>query len=69
MVANMLVARSITQVAVSSIGLHLALVVLYPFWTLSFLGLFTAFASRRWNRGTPLSRELAAHSYNLYLAH
>jgi glucan biosynthesis protein C len=69
MVANMLVARSIARFPAPSIGLHLAFVVLYPFWTLSFLGLFTAFAYRRWNRGTALSRDLAAHSYNLYLVH
>jgi glucan biosynthesis protein C len=69
MVASMLVARSITRFPAPSIGLHLAFVVLYPVWTLSFLGLFTAFASRRWDRGTPLSGELASHSYNLYLVH
>jgi hypothetical protein len=69
MVASMLVARSITHAAEAPIGLHLAFVVLYPFWTLSFLGLFTAFAFRCWNRSTPLGRELAAHSYQMYLSH
>ena len=58
-----------THAAEAPIGLHLAFVVLYPFWTLSFLGLLTAFAFRRWNKSKPLNRELAAHSYNMYLVH
>jgi len=69
MSARMLVARSISRAAEVPVGLHLAFVVLYPLWTLSFLGLFTAFASRRWNRDTPFSREVAVHSYNMYLVH
>jgi len=69
MCASMLVARSITHAAEAPLGLHLAFAVLYPLWTLSFLGLLVAFAHRRWNRATPLGRELAAHSYNLYLVH
>jgi len=69
MVVNMLVGRSMTRAVEPSIGLQLSFVVLYPLWTLSFLGTFTAFASRRWNRPTPLGRELAANSYNMYLVH
>lgn len=68
-VGTMLVARSMTRAAEPSIGLQLAFMVLYPLWTLSFLGTFTAFASRRWNQATPLGRELAANSYNMYLVH
>jgi hypothetical protein len=41
MVVNMLVGRSMTRVAELSLGLQLAFVVLYPFWTFSFLGMFT----------------------------
>ena len=69
MVVNMLVGRSLARTAEPSIGLQLAFVVLYPLWTLSFLGLLVAFASRRWNSARSLGRELAAHSYNAYLAH
>ena len=69
MVINMLVGRSMTRAAEPSIGQQVAFVVLYPLWTLSFLGAFTAFASRRWNRTTPLGRDLAADSYNMYLVH
>ncbi len=69
MVVNMLVGRSMTRAAEPSIGLQVAFVVLYPLWTLSFLGAFTAFASRRWNHATPLDRELSANSYNMYLVH
>jgi glucan biosynthesis protein C len=58
-----------SRAAEPSIGLQLAFVVLYPLWTLSFLGLFTAFASRRWNHAGPLGRELGANSYNMYLVH
>jgi hypothetical protein len=69
MVVNMLVGRSMTRAAEPSIGLQLAFVVFYPLWTLSFLGMFTAFASRRWNNAGPLGKELAANSYNMYLVH
>jgi len=69
MVATMLVARSMTRAVEPSMGLQLAFVVLYPVWTLSFLGAFTAFASRCWNHATPLGRELGANSYNMYLVH
>ena len=69
MVINMLVGRSMTRAAEPSIGLQMAFVVLYPLWTLSFLGAFIALASRRWNHATPLDRELAANSYNMYLVH
>jgi peptidoglycan/LPS O-acetylase OafA/YrhL len=67
--ANMLVGRSISRAVEPSIGVQFAFIVLYPLWTLSFLGLFTAFASRRWNRSTSLGAELAAHSYTVYLVH
>jgi hypothetical protein len=69
MVVNMFVGRSMIRAAESSMGLQLSFVVLYPLWTLSFLGMFTAFASRHLNRSTPLRKELAAESYNMYLVH
>lgn len=69
MVINMLIGRSMLRAAEPSIILQVAFVVLYPLWTLSFLGAFTAFASRRWNHPTPLGKELAANSYNMYLVH
>jgi peptidoglycan/LPS O-acetylase OafA/YrhL len=69
MVVNMLIGRTMTRAAEPSAGLQLAFVVLYPLWTLSFLGMFTAFASRRWNHASPPGKELAANSYNMYLAH
>jgi hypothetical protein len=69
MAINMLVGRSMVRTAEPSAGLQLAFVVLYPLWTLSFLGVFTAFASRRWTHATLLDRELAANSYNMYLVH
>jgi len=69
MVVTMLVGRSMTRAVEPSMGLQLAFVVLYPLWTLSFLGTFTAFAFRRWNHATPLGRELAANSYDMYLVH
>jgi glucan biosynthesis protein C len=69
MVVTMLVARSMTRVAEPSIVLQVAFTVLYPLWTLSFLGAFMAFASRRWNHATPLDRQLSANSYSMYLVH
>jgi hypothetical protein len=65
----MLVGRSMNRAVEPSMGLQLAFLVLYPLWTLSFMGLFTAFASRRWNYATPLGKELAANSYTMYLVH
>ena len=65
----MLVGRNLSVAVEPSLELQLSFVVLYPLWTLSFLGTFTAFASRRWNHPTPLGRELAANSYNMYLVH
>jgi glucan biosynthesis protein C len=69
MVVNMLVGRSLSRAAEPSIELQVAFVILYPLWTFSFLGMFIAFATRRWNYVTPFNRELAANSYNMYLAH
>jgi len=69
MVVNLFVGRSFARTAEPSIGLQVAFVVLYPLWTLSFLGMFTAFASRRWNRPTAAGQILSAHSYNMYLVH
>ena len=69
MVVTVLVSRSMTRAAEPCIALQVVFVVLYPLWTLSFLGAFTAFASRRWNRTTSLGRKLAANSYSMYLVH
>ncbi|MBN2403864.1 MAG: acyltransferase family protein [Spirochaetes bacterium] len=52
-----------------SMGYLAAIIVLYPLWTLSFLGLFISFALRHWNRSTLLNRDLADNSYNMYLIH
>jgi hypothetical protein len=67
--ATMLAGRSMTRAAVPSLGLQLALAVLYPLWTFSFLGVFVVSAARYWNRATSLTRRLAVNSYNMYLAH
>lgn len=67
--ANMLVLKNISTANSPSLGLRLAFAVLYPLWTLSFLGVFTAFAVRYWNRSTPLNRDFAANSYSMYLVH
>ena len=69
MVVTMLVARSRPRTAEAFIGLQIAFVVLYPLWTLSFLGVFTAFAFRRWNQTTTIGKELSANSFNMYLVH
>jgi hypothetical protein len=69
MIANMLIARNLTRSNEPSMWLQLAFVLLYPIWTLSFLGMFTAYAVRRWNLATTLNRKLADNSYNMYLVH
>ena len=40
------IGRSMSRATEPSMGLQLAFVTLYPLWTFSFLGAFTAFASR-----------------------
>jgi len=54
----------------TSIGIKLVFVVVYPLWTLSFLGLFMSFAPNgHWNRYGQINRDLADNSYNMYLVH
>lgn len=66
---NLFVLMKLNKAETGSVGLQLAFVVLYPLWTLSFLGLFISFAAKHWNRSTPVKRDLAANSYNMYLVH
>ncbi|MBA3029585.1 MAG: acyltransferase family protein [Desulfobacteraceae bacterium] len=68
-VANMVVMMPLSRAEAPHLGLKIAFVVLYPLWVLSFLGVFTALASKYWNRSTPFNRELAANSYDMYLVH
>ena len=65
--ANMLIFKGLTETLL--IGLKIAHVILYPLWTLSFLGMFLAFAFKYWNKSTLFNKSLAANSYNMYLAH
>ncbi len=65
--ANMLVFKGLTETPL--IGLKIAHVILYPLWTLSFLGMFLVFAFKYWNKSTPFNKSLAANSYNMYLVH
>jgi glucans biosynthesis protein C len=67
--ANMLIFKSLNSTDSPLIVLKIAHVILYPIWTLSFLGLFVAFAFKYWNKATPLNKSLSANSYNMYLAH
>jgi len=66
---NMFVLMKLSKAGAGSVGFQLAFVVLYPLWTLSFLGLFMSFAVRYWNRSTAVNRNLSANSYNMYLVH
>jgi hypothetical protein len=54
----------------ASIWIRLAAVVVYPLWTISFLGLFISFAANRHSsRYGRINRDLADNSYNMYLVH
>ncbi|MFC1863623.1 acyltransferase family protein [Thermodesulfobacteriota bacterium] len=66
---NMAVLGFITKYTHHPIGLRIAFVILYPLWTLSFLGFFMAVANKYWNRSTSFSQNLASNSYNMYLLH
>ena len=66
---NIYVMMNLSRAVSPSLGFKLAFVIIYPLWTLSFLGFFTMLTLKRWNRTTPLNRSLAGHSYNMYLIH
>lgn len=67
--ANIFILKNLSTGDLPDLGLRLGFVVLYPLWTLSFLGLFISFAARHWNRSTSFNRDWADNSYNMYLAH
>jgi len=69
MAVNMLIGRSLIRTVEPSLVIQFSFVVFYPLWTLSFLGLLTSFASRRWNHVKLPGRELAANSYEMYQVH
>ena len=69
LVLNMFVGRAMTRSLEPSWILQIAFLVLYPLWTLSFLGFFVSFAAKRWNASSRFNRELASNSYDMYLAH
>jgi len=66
---NIYVLMNLSRAVSPSLGFKLAFVIIYPLWTLSFLGFFTMLALKWWNHATNLNRDLAANSYNLYLIH
>ena len=66
---NIYVMMNLSGAVSPGLGFKVVFVIIYPLWTLSFLGFFTMLALKRWNFTTPLNRDLAAHSYNMYLIH
>lgn len=52
-----------------SIPFLAAIIILYPLWSLSFLGLFISFTTKHWNMSTKINMDLAENSYNMYLVH
>jgi len=69
LILNMFVGRAMTRSLEPSWNLQIAFLVLYPLWTLSFLGFFVSLAANRWNASSRFNRELASNSYGMYLAH
>jgi len=69
LILNMFVGRAMTRALDPSWILQIAFIVLYPLWTLSFLGFFVSLAANRWNASSRFNRELASNSYGIYLAH
>jgi hypothetical protein len=66
---NMLALKNISSSEKPLLIAKVAFCALYPWWTLSFLGLFVSVAYKYWNRHTKFSMNLAANSYNMYLVH
>ena len=69
LILNMFVGRAMTRSLEPSWILQIAFLVLYPLWTLYFLGFFVSLAANRWNASSRFYRELASNSYGMYLAH
>jgi len=66
---NMLVLKNLTSSDVPLFGFKIAFCILYPLWSLSFLGFFVSWAYKRWNRPTRFNMNLAKNSFNMYLVH
>jgi len=69
MAVNLFIGRTMTRMPNPSLVLQALFLVLYPLWTLSFLGWFAAFGYRRWNKASSFNQTLASNSYNMYLVH
>jgi hypothetical protein len=66
---NMLVLKNLKSPETAVFGYKIAFSVLYPLWTLSFLGFFVSLAYKFWNRQTKMNSNLTENSYNMYLVH
>ncbi|MEG2290201.1 MAG: acyltransferase family protein [Clostridium sp.] len=67
--ANMLVFKVINSSDAPFLIYKVLHVVLYPFWILSFLGVFLAFGYKYWNKSTLFNSTISNNSYNMYLVH
>ena len=66
---NMLVLKNLKSTDAPLLSIKIAFTVLYPLWSLSFLGFFVSWANRHWNLPKRFNKNLAKNSYNMYLIH
>ncbi len=66
---NMLVFKILDEVTTPDLKYKLMHVVLYPIWTLTFLGLFLSIGYKYWNKKSWFNGDLSKNSYKMYLVH
>ncbi len=66
---NMLAFKVLSETSTPDLIYKLMHVVLYPLWTLTFLGLFLSIGYKYWNNKSWFNGELAKNSYKMYLVH
>jgi glucans biosynthesis protein C len=66
---NMLVLKNLKSSETPLLIAKFAFIVLYPVWSLTFLGFSVSWVNKYWNRSTRFNMNLAKNSYNMYLIH
>jgi hypothetical protein len=66
---NMLVLKNLDAQENPLFIIKLIFCVVYPLWTLSFLGLFLSIGLKYWNHPSKYKRRLSEYSYMMYLVH
>ncbi len=66
---NMLAFKVLAETTNPDLVYKLMHIILYPVWTLTFLGLFLSIGYKYWNKSSWLNGEVSKNSYKMYLVH